>query len=225
MTFHMDVANQERRPVGRKPRNAHLMPMWVVVLLVVALLAACSVMALVLAVTLIAAAGSAVVGGVLALAFVAVVHSVTPAAFIIIAARCIGVALVARVVPALFEVILAAELAFYAYYRVKSARLKRVKARGPRMAKDERWLHFRRVLAATPDMRAFFRGWFVGNPPLAAVRKGNVLEWLAWAFFGTWRVRSQAACATASGARGGRCTSRGARCPRPRVPVRARHRR
>jgi len=182
MTFHMDVREAPR--VGSKRRRSHLLPMWQIVLMVVALLAGCSVVVLLLAVSLIAAAGSAVIGLALLGAFLVVVQSITPVAFVVIVARCIGIAMVARSVPALFEIILVCEVIFYARYRMKVRRWSKVRARCVKLSKAERWQHFRRVMESTPHLGNFVRGWFVGQPPLAALRRGNMREWLAWAFFG-----------------------------------------
>ena len=191
MTFHMDFGARQR---SRKGRRATVMPLWLVVALVASLLVACCLVTLIGVLTLMAAAGSIVIGSVLALAFLAVVNTMTPVAFLVLAARCVGVALVARVIPRAFEVLILCEAAFYLFYRFRSRRWRQVRAYGPRISKEERWMHFQRVLDTSPDMEAFLRGWFINQPPLAAIRRENVVEWLAWAFFCTSALWCGVAC-------------------------------
>ena len=53
---------------------------------------------------------------------------------------------------------------------------------GTALSRDERQELFDRCLASVPDIRLFLMTWFRGAP-LAEIKKDNVREWLAWAFF------------------------------------------
>jgi hypothetical protein len=78
-----------------------------------------------------------------------------------------------------------AEAAFYALlWRPHVARRLAAAAavHPPPLTSPERLALFRRVLADVDDPEAYLRGWFLGAAP-ADIRRDNVADFLAWAFF------------------------------------------
>ena len=75
-----------------------------------------------------------------------------------------------------------AEAAFYVYGRRRQARLQRPVVASS-LSPAERTDLFRHCMDATTDLPTFLRGWFLGAP-LTSLRRGNLEQWLAWAFFG-----------------------------------------
>lgn len=170
-------------------RAVHLLPLPVVLLLVLCCMVLSIGAVLAFAIALAAAAGSVVMGGIIVLAFVAMIHSITPFACLLMLIRCVGFGLLTSfyLPEAFVEAWMALEAAFYAYYFIQARRLRRTAAAPPVPPGDRetRWRHLRRMLEHTPDMRRALRGWFKGSPRLRLVRQGNMEEWLAWAFFST----------------------------------------
>jgi hypothetical protein len=91
------------------------------------------------------------------------------------------------------------EAAFYLFFVRRRQRLQRTGPPPALLAPAERDALFENCMAATVDLESFLRGWFLGAP-LALVRRGNLEQWLAWAFFGRrWRELDEDARAEVGG--------------------------
>ncbi|RUS13533.1 Alpha/Beta hydrolase protein [Endogone sp. FLAS-F59071] len=82
------------------------------------------------------------------------------------------------------------ELVFYVYFQITRSRLQRITEHShARTTEAERFEIFQNALATIDDVRTWLVGWFFTNgktnerPKFEEIRRENVAEWLAWAFW------------------------------------------
>ncbi|KAH7051132.1 hypothetical protein B0J12DRAFT_78504 [Macrophomina phaseolina] len=80
-------------------------------------------------------------------------------------------------------------LFFFFFYIPRKQHLQAAAVHPPLASRQERRLLFDRCSSHVPDHARYLRGWFMGAP-LSEIKRDNLNEFLAWAFFNTGHVNT-----------------------------------
>ncbi|EKG16028.1 hypothetical protein MPH_06722 [Macrophomina phaseolina MS6] len=80
-------------------------------------------------------------------------------------------------------------LFFFFFYIPRKQHLQAAAVHPPLASRKERRLLFDRCSSNIPDHARYLRGWFMGAP-LSEIKRDNLNEFLAWAFFNTGHVNT-----------------------------------